>query len=138
MKRCLPVFLLLLSVSAHGALNKWVDDEGNVHYSDQPPPANVKAQPLTIPAASRDEPAQKSAIEREREWKKTKEEAAQQQETLLAKQKNCEGAQANLRTFESKGPLSTYNEKGESITMDDATRQKNIEEARKQISTFCD
>lgn len=145
MKRCLPIFLLLLSVSAHGALNKWVDAEGNVHYSDEPPPPNVKAQTLTTPPAASGEPVQKTIAEREAERKKAqkaKEDAAQksaqQQENALIKQKNCAGVQANLKTFESNAPLSTYNNKGESINMDDSTRQQKIEEARKQISIYCD
>ncbi len=141
MKRCLPIFLLLLCASAHGALNKWVDDEGKVHYSDQPPPANVKAQTLVPPPAIKGESAEKTIAEREAERKKAqkaKEEEAQQQENALAKQKNCEGAKGNLRVLKSNSPISTYNEKGESINMDDATRQKKIEEALKQISTYCD
>lgn len=144
MKRCLPIFLLLLSINAHAALNKWVDDEGTVHYSDQSPPPNVKAQTLTAPSAVSGAPAQKTIAEREEERKKTlkareeaAQKAAQQQEKELAKQKNCEGAKANLKTFESNSPISTYNDKGESINMDAATRQKSLEETRKQISTFC-
>lgn len=102
MKRCLLVFLLLLSVSAHGALNKWVDAEGKVHYSDEPPPSNVKAQTLATPSEISGVPAQKTVAEREADRKKAlkaKEEAAQkavqQQERELAKQKNCESAKAN-------------------------------------------
>ncbi len=144
MKRCLLVFLLLLSVSAHGALNKWVDAEGKVHYSDEPPPSNVKAQTLATPSEISGVPAQKTVAEREADRKKAlkaKEEAAQkavqQQERELAKQKNCESAKANLRTLESNARIATYNDKGESINMDAAARQQGIEEANKQISTYC-
>ncbi|MFY9261147.1 MAG: DUF4124 domain-containing protein [Gallionella sp.] len=31
------------------ALNKWVDEKGKVHYSDQPPPANVQKIILHFP-----------------------------------------------------------------------------------------
>lgn len=144
MKRCLPVLLFLLSFNAHGTLNKWVDDEGKVHYSDQPPPPNVKAQILIAPAAGSGTPPQKSIAERESERKKAlkaKEEAAQkaaqQQESDLAKQKNCEGAKSNLRTLESNSQIATYNDKGERINMDYASRQRSLEEASKQVSTFC-
>lgn len=78
MKRCLPIFLLLLSVSAHGALNKWVDTEGKVHYSDQPPPPNAKIQTLTVPSAVSGASASKSLAESEEE-QKTKGEAEPQQ-----------------------------------------------------------
>ena len=32
----------LVSASAHAALYKWIDEEGNVHFSDQPPPTYIK------------------------------------------------------------------------------------------------
>ena len=143
MKRFLPVCLLLLSFSAYAALTKWVDADGMVHYSDGPPPDNVKANPLTTPH----DPVSgvpKTYVEREAEWKKAqkaKKEAAQnasqQQEEALAKQKNCMGAKANLKAVENNPQIATYNDKGESIIMDDSARQQSIEEARKQISTFC-
>jgi hypothetical protein len=145
MKRYLSVCLLLLSFSAYGALTKWVDADGTVHYSDEPPPVNVKTKTLATPHDSASSvPAQKTFVEREAEWKKAqkaKEEAtqkaAQQQENALAKQKNCEGARANLRALENSPLIATYNDKGESSYMDDSTRRQNIEEARKQISTYC-
>ena len=87
---------------------------------------------------------QKTVAEREAERKKklkTKEEAAQkaaqQQENELIKQKNCTGARANLRAYESNAPIATYNDKGEKSNMDDSARQQGIEEANKQISTYC-
>jgi len=145
MKRCLPIFLLLLSVSsAHGAVTKWVDSDNKVHYSDEQPPANIKAQTLATPSAISGVPAQKTVAEREAERKKklkAKEEAAQksaqQHEKELAKQKNCDVAKASLRTFERNTPLATYNDKDERTIMDAATRQQGIEDANKQISTYC-
>lgn len=143
MKRYLPVCLLLISFSAYGALTKWVDAEGKVHYSDEPPPDNVKKKALSVPHDPAGTP-QKTFVEREAELKKAQKaegeaalKAAKQQEEALAKQKNCTGAKANLKILESSAPLATYDDKGERSLMDDATRKQNIEEARKQISTFC-
>ena len=144
MKLCLTTILFSLSISAYGALNKWVDADGKVHYSDEPPPANVKAQTLATPSAISGVAAQKSVAEREADRKKSlkaKEEAeqkaAQQQENELAKQKNCEAAKANMRAYENSAPIATYNEKGERVIMDDSARQKNIEEGNKQINLYC-
>ncbi len=145
MKRYLPICLLLLSFSAYGALTKWVDADGKVHYSDEPPPDNVKTKTLTAPRdPASGVPAAKTFVEREAERKKaqkTKEEAAQkaaqQQEEALAKQKDCASAKTNLKALENSPLIAIYNDKGESSYMDDSTRRKNIEEARKQISTYC-
>ena len=76
MKRYLPACVLLLSFSAHGALHKWVDADGNVHYSDEAPPANVKTQRLKVQSAptaatsSSGESATKTVAEREAEYRK--------------------------------------------------------------------
>lgn len=43
MKRWLLVSLFALAcTAAHADLYRWVDADGNVHYSDDPPPANIK------------------------------------------------------------------------------------------------
>jgi len=150
MKRYLPLCFLLLSFSAHGALHKWVDADGSVHYSDETPPANVKAQRLkaqSAPAAatpSSGVPATKTVAEREAEYRKAqkaKQEAeqksAKQQEEILAKQKNCEAAQQNLKALEAGSPMVTYDAKGERSFLDDNTRKQRVEAARKVISTDC-
>ena len=160
MKRYLPICLLLLSLSANGEitkwvdadgkehvsgmLRKWVDADGKVHYSDEPPPTNVKAKTLTTPSAASGVPAQKTYVEREAEWKKSQkaredaaQKSAQQQEEALSKQKYCVDLRANLIAMEKSPSIATYNDKGERGIMDDATRQKKIEEVRKQISSNC-
>ncbi|CAG0970374.1 hypothetical protein GEOBC_01238 [Geobacteraceae bacterium] len=150
MKRYLPACILLLSFSAHGALHKWVDADGKVHYSDEAPPANIKAQRLktqSAPAAATSAsgvPATKTVAEREAEYRKAqkaKQEAeqksAKQQEETLARRKNCEAAQQNLKALEAGAPMVTYDAKGERSFLDDTTRQQRIDEARKIISTDC-
>ncbi len=49
MKKYLAILLVLCVTNTFAALNKWVDEKGNVHYSDQPPPANVKKTTLRFP-----------------------------------------------------------------------------------------
>ena len=38
MKKFLLILLMLASANAFAGLSKWVDADGKVHYSDQPPP----------------------------------------------------------------------------------------------------
>jgi type IV secretory pathway VirB10-like protein len=42
MKRVLTLALLLAALPASAVLYKWVDQDGKVHYSDQPPPDGAK------------------------------------------------------------------------------------------------
>ena len=149
MKHCLAIFLLLTSMSAYPALNKWVDAQGKVHYSDSAP-SDVAVQKIRSSSNTEAEtqssgvPAQKTLAERDAEWKKSqkaKEEASQkeakEQEAILTKQKNCESARSNLATYENSPRLATYNESGERSIMDDSARQQKIEEARKIVSNYC-
>ena len=146
-----PIYLFVLSAlsfNVYAGINKWVDENNQVHYSDQPAPANVKATPLstpTAPTASASEvAAPKTLAEREADFRKsqkTKEELekkeAQQKEEERTTQRYCEDARSNLLTLENSRRISTYDSKGERVYMDDATRNQRMEEARKGISKHC-
>ena len=48
----LPLLLAGLALTAISGLSqaeiyKWKDKEGNVRYSDTPPPSNIKQEPIT-------------------------------------------------------------------------------------------
>ena len=144
MKRCLPIVLILISVSSHGAVNTWRDSKGRVQYSDEAPPPDVKAHTLNTPKAASGVEPQKSFLELEAERKKSLKErqdaaqnAAKQQKNVQEKQKSCELAKSNLAAFESNSPVAKYNDKGEKILLDDSARKQGIEEARKQINDYC-
>ncbi|MFO1428839.1 MAG: DUF4124 domain-containing protein [Candidatus Competibacteraceae bacterium] len=54
MNRCLLKFIILtlmlsLSATVPGAVYKWIDAEGQVHYSDRPPPGVTNAEVVDIP-----------------------------------------------------------------------------------------
>ena len=149
MKSTLAIFLLLISINSHAALNKWIDADGKVHYSDTPPP-DIKVKTLRSSATSETVApgsgvaAPKTLADREAEWKKSqkaKEEdatkAAQAQEAASMKQKNCEISRNNLATLENSPAISTYNSKGERALMDDTARKQSTEEARKAVNSFC-
>jgi len=149
MKFVLSICLLLTSIHSHAALNKWVDADGKVHYSDTAP-ADVKTQKLKSPGtpdAGTQEgsaPPQKTIAEREAEWKKeqkSKEEstqkAAQEKEAAAIKKKNCENARSNLTNYEKSPLIVTYDAKGERKILDEATRKKETDDARKAVSSYC-
>jgi len=149
MKRLLPFFALaLLGLNAHAGLNKWVDAEGKVHYSDTPPPTAKTESVRNIAGKGQaDAPASyspKSVAEREAEWRKNKAEKdetaqkkSQQDEQAMVKQQNCENARQNVRTLEEGGRVVTYDANGEKSYMDDEARAKRLEEARKAIASNC-
>jgi len=152
MNRYLAICLLLTSFSAYGALHKWVDADGGVHYSDTVPSADVKAKTLRGSSAAPDSvttsssgvAAPKTLAEREADAKKAQkskseaaEKTAREQENVAYKKKNCETARTSLSTLENSPRLVTYDAQGESTYLDDSARQQRIEEVRKAISINC-
>ncbi len=151
-----PIYLFVLSVfscNVYAGINKWVDENNQIHYSDQPAPANVKATPLNTPvesasaaptASASEVAAPKTLAEREADFRKAQK-AKEEQEKKEAKQKEqdqtrqryCEDARSNLLTLENSRRISTYDSKGELVYMDDATRNQRMEEARQGISKHC-
>lgn len=53
MKRLLMLFsLLLVAALAQAQMYRWVDDEGNVQFSDTPPPEGTSAERMEVPKPS--------------------------------------------------------------------------------------
>jgi hypothetical protein len=147
--RVLIFALSICSLNAHAELNKWVDADGSVHYSDTIPPEVEKAQTLRN-MAGKDQTAApasfsaKSVAEREADLKKSKkekEEAAMKksQEKAQAdlKRENCAASRENLRTLEESTRIVTHDANGERTYLDDAAREQRLNDTRKAISANC-
>jgi hypothetical protein len=142
------IVLSLLSLNAHAALNKWVDPDGTVHYSDTVPPEVATQTVRNIAGKGKaDAPASyspKSVAEREADMKKSKQakdevsqKQAQKDAEAEAKKSACVAARENARTLEDSPRIATYDANGERSFMDDSTRAQRLEDARKAISSNC-
>jgi len=143
------IALILISLNAQADLNKWVDADGTVHYSDIVPPEVKKTETVRSVSGKGQVSAPvsnstKSYAEREAEMKKTKqakEEAAQKKELkeadLETKKRNCESAQGGLRALEEGARISTFAPNGERTYIDDAERAKQKELMQKAVSANC-
>lgn len=145
MKKYLFVFLMLSGASVTAATNKWIDEQGNIHYSDQPPPVGVEATRLRAapPPASAPAPA-KSIAEREAELRKTRQsktEAAErealQQSNAEIEKSNCAAAQQALRSLQQEGRIVEYDEKGNRRYLEDDARRQRATEAQQGIEQWC-
>lgn len=45
--------MILLCTHSYGQIYKWLDENGNAHFSDEPPKNNTAFQTLNIPSSSR-------------------------------------------------------------------------------------
>lgn len=136
---------------------KWLDKEGNVQYSDLPPPLDTPpdkilkrgdGRSLNVPLTDGGAASVPSLVKQLEEKKKAEEAKKKAEEDAKRKEieaknakiraSNCEEAKRVLNTINaSGGRLATTNDKGERIFLDD----KQIVERRKQteqaVSSNC-
>lgn len=136
--------LALSSQSMGTGIYKWVDEQGNVQYTQTPPPGKPATRFETRPEPVDTEGAleklkqqrdKSDAFSKERdteakEQEKSKQEAAQRSE-------NCARARENLRMLETTNRLFRTDEKGERVKMAEEERQEGITKAQSQIEEFC-
>jgi len=156
MNKYLILFLLMISANGFCAVNKWVDSDGNVHYSDQPPPPETKAKVLRSKSSVDDSEgasdlatanapaAPKTFAEKEAELKKAQkakqeaaDKAAKEQAKADANKAACATAQQSLRTLQEGIRMVEVGANGERSYMDDTQRQQRIDRVQQDISTYC-
>lgn len=148
LKTIVTVMLVLSCGLSWGQAYKWRDANGNVQYSDTPPPPGARdVQQLRKPAAGPATGAAggtKSYSERDAEFRKRLVEK-QENEAKQAKAsddeqvrvRNCEQARGQLAGIESGQRMVRLNAAGERIALDDAERATARADAVKAIETWC-
>lgn len=144
-----------------GQLYKWVDADGKVHYSDQPPPGNVRKQetlrpsgapvqavavPATTPGVEGQPAATgpKTMAEQEMEFRKRRVEAAEaeakrlkDEQAAAEKQRNCTQAKNQLAALERGGRITRTDANGEQIFLTDAEIASELPNARQVADSWC-
>ena len=134
MRILLLTTLMIITSVASAGLYKWVDNDGNVHYS-QKPPRDKQYKRLKAPA---DAPENASPLYKNTKLNKpgsktTKTETAKNEETRAS---NCKKAKQNLASYQQSRRVRDKN--GNVITLDDKARAKQIQNAKQAVSDFCD
>lgn len=130
--------MLVAAGPAGAVLYKWIDANGRVSYSDQPPPANVKAEIVSgTPVASAPEAVREMANQ-EMDLKKREKQRADDQKKMekarsdaAAQEQMCGEMRSRIRLYQSEKNIARVNEKGETVYLDDT--MKNQERERLEI-----
>ena len=143
----LVICLGLWSGPALGAIYKWVDENGKVHYSDQPPPEESSQEldiesdsSSTTPSLSDEEHRQKQqrlldAYAKERADKKAERaKAAEEDEKLRVW---CARAKDELRLMNQAGYLYDYDESGQKIIYSKEKRESATRAYAAEIEEKC-
>ena len=137
--------LLALAAPAAAATYKWVDANGRVVYSDQPPPANVKSEvvrpppPPANPNAARELADREIAIQ-QRDKKRAEEAKAADSVRQASERKReaCVNALGHLKALQERGEtLYRYNDKGERVMFNDEMRREEFERQQRIVRENC-
>ncbi len=135
---------LIATGQAAAEMYKWVDENGQVHYSQLPPPG-AKAETVKPPPKVDTEQAVDELKAREKGFDERRKAEAKQAETTVkkeeeaaAKQKNCEIAKRNLEGMEA-APQKSFktDANGNRVRLTEEERQKEIAEMQKIIARDC-
>jgi hypothetical protein len=125
---------------------KWTDDQGEVHYTQFPPPGRQteKLQPPPPPAKSpsaggNDLQQQLEAVEKQnQEQLQGAKDAKQWAQIQKIRRENCETAHKNLVNLQRGGNVRYMEPDGKVMHLTEEERQKRIDEANSQIKENCD
>lgn len=138
---------LALSLPATAAMYKWTDSEGNIVYSQMPPPAGANGTRVAPPPPPAESPAEaqrrlgelKQRLEDAREDRQLGAEKQQQAQTAESvRQKNCAAARHNLQTLQQAPRQLVSDGNGGYARMTEEQRTSEIEKAQKVIERDCD
>ena len=152
MSRILLILCLLALAAGAPAqkMYKWVDKDGNVQYTDTPPPPGAKTEktmtaPKPVPGQPKTAATKpKSVAEQDAEFRKRQVEEAEaraKQDKTAAQDEQakaqCITAKSNLTQLESGVRVAKYDANGERYFLEDTDRPKAIEEARRAVDSWC-
>lgn len=139
------------AVGAGGTIYKWTDKEGNVHFTDCPPPPGCKAETVLVqptPSEQQIRQAQEkldklleeqlgSAAAREQQRLELERQQVAALQVAVARKRACVMAQQNLHNLLMNRPVYYIDEKGERVYLDDAAHKAEIERQRQLIRENC-
>ena len=134
----------LLAAPASAQVYKWVDEQGRVHYSDQPQGSEGRTVPIrrTAPAESTTEQDRRAVQERllqdfERDRVEREEARAREAQEQAQRERNCILARDYLRNLESAGLLYDLDDQGNRRVLNEAERKRAEQDARRDVEHWC-
>ena len=148
----LTILLLFTSLAWAEKIYKWVDENGQIHYSSQKPPnqavetVKVRKGPKVPPpaAAAPDAEAEVPTVAEqlaEQDAQDAADEAAAREQLAAAdrvnRRKQCELARQNLAALNATVRVTRKNAQGEVVRMTDEERVNALKNAQQAIRQYC-
>lgn len=144
MKHLVITLSLVISFNVSAEVYKWVDENGNTHYSQSPPTSDAEVKKIDIntkhDAADAQEKVSKQTEKADalREERITKaEEKAKLEQEKKAQQEKCDQAKNALASYTGNPRLLTEADDGGQRKLNEEERQQRILESKKAVNDFC-
>jgi len=138
------ILLALPLIASAQTMYKWVDQNGHVTYSDQPPIGAVRSkETISVPSSSPSGAAgQLNAQEaqfkkRQDDAQKAQALAAKKEESERQKADNCSRARGELRGLRDNAPIARLTESGERVLLDAGAREAEGKRLETYIEENC-
>ena len=147
MKNPILLFTLIAPIVVHASVYKWVDENGKVHYGDQPqdtqPTVEMSIDNITpAPAFSDDEQSREE--KRERLLQVMEEDRVEKQEKRdkqkAVKEKNrqkCNRYRDQMRHYERASALYKLDKDGKRVYISDVDRDRATKKLQTKIKKYC-
>jgi len=144
-----PLILLLVLVilpftDGHARMYKWVDDDGNVQYTQHPPPDREAKELKTRKAPISDEDAdlelerltdKADTARKDREFGEGF--AAETKDREARLKKNCETSRENLRVLQQNARVQKTDKDGKTSFLTPEQHKAKVEQTKAQVEDNC-
>lgn len=128
---------------AFAEMYKWVDENGNVQYTQHPPPGDIKAETIKPPPKVDSESALQELDEQQKQLEEVRagrqkqgEEVAKAEEEKAWYVENCRRAQATLASYQVPNALIQQAD-GSRTRISEEDRQAGLAKANEMIKEYC-
>ena len=135
----LAVFTSLSSTSLNaGAIHKWVDDNGNVHYSDTPP-AKTSSQNIQVQSAPSDPGKALPRLKTSADASDQATQGASKEQKVSTEQasKICASAQADLNVISTSDLITLQTADGSIRYLSDEEIAERQTSSQAEVDRFC-
>ena len=143
------VLIMIVPTVSATSIYRWVDDDGQVHFSSKPKSNNAKQITIkdryidsgkSTPALSTEQRVEKqkrfiNALDEENKSIKQEKQKQRQQEEYA--QRQCVRARDYLKSAERASALYDLDKKGNRVILNDQQHAAAMSEARAQVSKWC-
>ena len=147
MKILLTLLFLIATHTAHAGVYKWVDENGKVHYGDQPKAAqpavemDIDDTAVTVPAFGGDmsrEEKRERLLDAMAEDRVEKQEKLEQQKAIKEQnRRKCNAYRDRMRHYERASALYKLDDDGNRVYMSETDRARATKDLRAKINKYC-